>query len=373
MTSDAKIGLLLGLIFIFIIAFVINGLPSLRPPLSKVGAATTVMPDDGLRGIDSGAGEAVGNWSDWLEPQETTGDPAPAATQAPRSVAQQLPSGEPAQTPAAEGEDERIRSSHSLENLVRNYLAPIVQPDQGSMTDADQARPAQETAAATPPPVATARQARPESRPVEPAPRVEPRELPPPAAVVSRPANLPGSLSYVVVEGDTLPAIAKKMYGPEEGNRLANIERIFQANQGILKSPDLVIVGQKLIIPPPLPPLPKTSGAASGSASAAAPRRLTPAEVLPKTHFEKPKSSSEPMTISEKVESLARRAPAAIPAPLPEGRWYTVQEGDNLWRIAANQLGAGSRWDEVYRLNSDLLPTQESLLQVGMRLRLPVK
>ena len=38
MTSDAKIGLLLGLIFIFVIAFVINGLPSLRPPISKVGA-----------------------------------------------------------------------------------------------------------------------------------------------------------------------------------------------------------------------------------------------------------------------------------------------------------------------------------------------
>ena len=29
MTSDAKIGLLLGLVFIFIIAFIINGLPGL--------------------------------------------------------------------------------------------------------------------------------------------------------------------------------------------------------------------------------------------------------------------------------------------------------------------------------------------------------
>ena len=30
MTSDAKVGLILGLVFIFIIAFIINGLPSLR-------------------------------------------------------------------------------------------------------------------------------------------------------------------------------------------------------------------------------------------------------------------------------------------------------------------------------------------------------
>ena len=30
MTSDAKIGLLLGLVFIFVIAFIINGLPGLH-------------------------------------------------------------------------------------------------------------------------------------------------------------------------------------------------------------------------------------------------------------------------------------------------------------------------------------------------------
>lgn len=35
MTSDAKIGLLLGLVFIFIIAFVINGLPSFRTKVSN--------------------------------------------------------------------------------------------------------------------------------------------------------------------------------------------------------------------------------------------------------------------------------------------------------------------------------------------------
>lgn len=35
MTSDAKIGLLLGLVFIFIIAFIINGLPSLRNEASS--------------------------------------------------------------------------------------------------------------------------------------------------------------------------------------------------------------------------------------------------------------------------------------------------------------------------------------------------
>ena len=35
MTSDAKIGLLLGLVFIFIIAFVINGLPRFKSVLAE--------------------------------------------------------------------------------------------------------------------------------------------------------------------------------------------------------------------------------------------------------------------------------------------------------------------------------------------------
>ena len=35
MTSDAKIGLLLGLVFIFIIAFIINGLPNLRGDMNN--------------------------------------------------------------------------------------------------------------------------------------------------------------------------------------------------------------------------------------------------------------------------------------------------------------------------------------------------
>ena len=43
MTSDAKIGLLLGLVFIFVIAFVINGLPSLRPPTSRRSTASPCL------------------------------------------------------------------------------------------------------------------------------------------------------------------------------------------------------------------------------------------------------------------------------------------------------------------------------------------
>jgi len=54
---------------------------------------------------------------------------------------------------------------------------------------------------------------------------------------------------YIVCSGDNLADIAKKFYGPEEGNRKVNVKRIFEANGKSLESPDKIYPGQKLIIP----------------------------------------------------------------------------------------------------------------------------
>ncbi|MHC4808452.1 MAG: hypothetical protein ACYTBX_19635, partial [Planctomycetota bacterium] len=43
MTSDAKVGLLLGLVFIFIIAFLINGLPRFRSESNNNELSTTMF------------------------------------------------------------------------------------------------------------------------------------------------------------------------------------------------------------------------------------------------------------------------------------------------------------------------------------------
>ena len=48
MTSDAKIGLLLGLVFIFIIAFIINGLPKFGHNSNNNDSTCTLDYDDGL-------------------------------------------------------------------------------------------------------------------------------------------------------------------------------------------------------------------------------------------------------------------------------------------------------------------------------------
>jgi hypothetical protein len=54
---------------------------------------------------------------------------------------------------------------------------------------------------------------------------------------------------HIVRKGDSLADIAKKYYGPKEGNRKANIQRIFESNRRLLKSPDKIFPGQKLVIP----------------------------------------------------------------------------------------------------------------------------
>jgi LysM repeat protein len=54
---------------------------------------------------------------------------------------------------------------------------------------------------------------------------------------------------YVVQKGDTLADIAKRFYGPEQGNRRANVMRIFEANRKLLESSDKIYPNQKLIIP----------------------------------------------------------------------------------------------------------------------------
>jgi nucleoid-associated protein YgaU len=57
-------------------------------------------------------------------------------------------------------------------------------------------------------------------------------------------------ITYVVGPGDNLAEIAQKMYGPEIGKKPASIQKIFNANKDKLSSINAIQVGQKLVIPP---------------------------------------------------------------------------------------------------------------------------
>jgi hypothetical protein len=77
-----------------------------------------------------------------------------------------------------------------------------------------------------------------------------------------------------------------------------------------------------------------------------------------------------PSSMFEEVELVGRKHISADSKQANQSGQYIVKEGDTLWRIAAEQLGNGSRYKEISKLNADVLK-DENDLTLGMRLSLP--
>ena len=67
--------------------------------------------------------------------------------------------------------------------------------------------------------------------------------------------------------------------------------------------------------------------------------------------------------------SLAAALSLSLAAPAAAAE-YTVQRGDSLWKIAKEQLGSGTRWDEIYEANRDAI-WDPNLIYVGQVLQIP--
>jgi len=285
MTRDVKIGLLLGLTFIFMIAFVINGLPSFRGDSNEMTKTMVKFPNK-QPGIGANERDFI-IWADSIEKQ-------------PFRVDNPL---------MDEPERYRIDLPQGPVGIKGNNASSLNYSDTVKMV--------------------TPRRNENERTNVRKTETVNPKPALPKI--------------YVVADGDNLALIAQKYYGDVEGNKRANIMRIFEANRNLLKAPDEIQVGQKLIIPP---------------LRSSAPGKETSNSGLANSFFEKVKS------IGREHLSLNK------PGPAKKGKLYTVRDGDSLWKIAANQLGDGSRYMEVAKLNDDVLSDEDSL-SVGMTLKMP--
>jgi len=322
MTSDAKIGLLLGLIFIFVIAFVINGLPSFRNATNN-SELTTNMVSSQHESWGIGTNERkVQDGFDWA------GQPIA------EPVEEEIPS------PPAEEEKEDVR----FEMPIPGNIA-IVEETSIEITP----ELIEQTLAQSGDPV------------VQESPALEPSgaesvetiviELPPaektPTPSKPRPARRVMPKVYVVSDGETLGSIAKKFYGPEEGNKIANVLRIFEANRKSLESMHEIDVGQKIIVPPLRAPKSVVNKIDSVGA---------------KSLFEEVKQIGRRLLSIDKPKSKAK-----------PGVQYIVQDGDYLWRVAGAQLGNSSRYKEIVRLNPDVLKDENTTLKIGMHLNLPAQ
>lgn len=307
MSSDAKIGLLLGLVFIFVIAFIINGLPSFRGEKDSNELTTRMA---GLQNEPAGLGANERKAQESLSQTESSRE----------------------QTTVMENQSFAADRREDVRSII-----PIPGSDSvvGDIL-------AGKTMGFSP------------SHIVQQGEQVKPSVVGPIAAEtvdVSKPVSVvkvdltkpQWPKSYIVADGDNLAMIAKKFYGEQEGNKKMNITRIFEANKNLLKSPDEVYSGQKLVIPA-LASLTEASKSPS---------------IFSSSVFEKVKSIAPKQVSTDEVK----------PKPKPSGE-YVVQEGDNLWRIATAKLGDGNRYKEISKLNADILKDEHNI-PIGMRLKLP--
>ena len=155
------------------------------------------------------------------------------------------------------------------------------------------------------------------------------------APPAQRPASLAsnGMKQYTVEPGDSLSRIALRQMG---ANTKANRDAIVKANPSLQADPDRVIIGQTYNIPT----------AAGGGAQAQTPPTVT-----------------NPPAVE--------RTPAPIKAAVAEF-WYQVQPGDNLWKIAKEQLGDATTVSAIKELNKQTIKNWD-VLPAGTKLRMPAR
>ena len=322
MTSDAKIGLLLGLVFIFIIAFIINGLPNFHKHKDSNELTTNMVSiQDSPAGIGAKERQAISNYQSPLPKRTVAVEETAKSTEtklavpaAPDQVAVKMVTAQP---PAAESSSETSEQSEAAR-----------------------------------PPLSQTETAQTPAKPEPPKSDVQP---------VS-------GKTYTVVAGDSLTGIAKKFYGVQEGAKPANINKIYEANKETLESPESIEVGQKLIIP---------------QLVVAAPTKSKLESILPASVFKKVESigqrhleaDSKTKSADAKAEpkTAVKKPPLANTDKAEQFRHYVVRANDNMWRIAAEHLGDGNRFKEIAKLNADVLAKNNGRLSVGMNLKLPQK
>jgi nucleoid-associated protein YgaU len=130
--------------------------------------------------------------------------------------------------------------------------------------------------------------------------------------------------TYKAREGDTLGRMAQKALG---ANTKANRDAIARLNPSLQARPDVIVAGREYKIP-----------AQAGAVAAAA----------------APAVANSSSTNSGSTT------------------WYTVREGDSLWKIAKREVGDPGAVNQIIALNKESLK-DGSNLQPDMKLRLPTK
>lgn len=207
MSSEAKIGLLVGLVFIFLIAFIINGMPLFHKNTDNNKLSNNMVSREntppGLAAKERRIREAFEPAESVKQMQLASGT-KPAENNSPAATELSL-------LPSA------VAATNPSETTGTVSVQPLTALAETTDNKVDSTGASAELGRTSSPQIKSSKATSPEI--------------------------------YVVAEGDNLGTIAKKVYGSQHGNEKNNITRIFQANRSTLKSPDEIYVGQKLVIP----------------------------------------------------------------------------------------------------------------------------
>jgi nucleoid-associated protein YgaU len=171
---------------------------------------------------------------------------------------------------------------------------------------------------------------------------------------------------YVVREGDSLSSIAAAVYG-EEYRHL--FKKIYEANREQLPNVNTVYVGQELRIPPRIEPSMSPRQAIVADAASRQPQGGPVEMGLEELRQYVGGHSATIRRASPSDSETVAQAPAA---PRPRVRYYIVQRGDSLTRIARKMYQDDSRDTvrKLYEANRDHLSDPDNV-PAGVKLRLP--
>ncbi len=149
----------------------------------------------------------------------------------------------------------------------------------------------------------------------------------------------PAGRTYTTVAGDSLIRIARKTYGREHAQQY---RRIYEANRNVLRSPSVVPVGVRLVIPP-------LEG--EGEGDSAAP----------------PAASGVRGNAGAALEQVRRHVSGRA-----AGRRYVTRRGDTLTAIARKTMGGAgtAAVRRLYAANRDVL-RNPNVVPVGVTLTIP--
>lgn len=167
---------------------------------------------------------------------------------------------------------------------------------------------------------------------------------------VERPKPAAPARTHTVVAGDTLTKVAQQAYGTKSP---AVIEAIYAANRGVLKSKDVLRLGQVLT----LPELPASMGAMSAAAEPTGDKGAAD-----RTSATPDAAAKRAAPTAGKDTSVASKGGAV--------RWYQVRKGDTYVKIARTALGDERRWREIHELNKGVFP-DPSAIREGVKIKLP--